>query len=710
MTDENIFNEMVSENLSEEKEKLSLDESSIYKIEDRFLKKGYDYDSTGLYKEYSFKYAEGEKDRDERDIYLKMSRNPNKAHEMIYAWTSKEDGEYRILKSFSRDILITHEEVNYNEKENKMTAKFNKTLSSNGIAVGLNRTKDSFREFFFRILTDLSESSRLEVFKELDFEFPIIEDIEDDEDIESIEDIIEERRNPRLSEEEIDIALDVETEIKNMGLIDYYDSIIDRFHIGNHKNIYRKHLGAVNVMRGKGRYIFGTKAKAEAGKSLEDEISFLIMIPKEYIFKKNQMTLSSFTRYGQLSPYYFDRMIIYFGDLGSKKSFEKLEDVFDIANGLITEKEFSRDISEGNGKFENVTLELKVNSFGAVYQTVRYDFFRDNLGQLESRSIESTPFEANLDDILDLLFALNMEDSKENQSQNEVMIEADKFHLYLKYIVKKDIKIVNPYRSLFKKLVKYSEAIKRDFVQLLELFDSYCALTYFNCDVIDGKYISSQNQVKEFINEICLDNTLAPLENEFIRMLMGIKKDGTPSLHALTIIPVSEDDDDSDEWNSLNPLNPYMNSVLEAIGEINNADDNQSQLNSLNIEGLEYSKKKNAISKLLEMYRLGGTALSHEENIFFRVSDIKRVHSRRNAYKNIDEVGILLDKLYKKGFIGKLDFKDDERQNIYYLTSKCEEINEPLKLTKDDIFDSCEFLIEQGIDMSQRGNADQEVI
>lgn len=707
MTDENIFNEMVSENLSEEKEKLSLDESSVYKIEDRFLKKGYDYDSTGLYKEYSFKYAEGEKERDERDIYLKMSRNPNKAHEMIYAWTSKEDGEYRILKSFSRDILITHEEVNYNEKEDKMTAKFNKTLSSNGIAVGLNRTKDSFREFFFRILTDMAESSCLEVFKDLDFEFPIIEDLEDDEDMESIEDIIEERRNPRLSEEEIDIALDVESEIKNNGLIAYYDSIIDRFHIGNHKNIYRKHLGAVNIMRGKGRYIFGTKAKAEAGKSLEDEISFLIMIPKEYIFKKNQMTLSSFTRYGQLSPYYFDRMIIYFGDLGSKKSFEKLEDVFDIANGLITEKEFSRDISEGNGKFENVTLELKVNSFGAVYQTVRYDFFKDNNGQLESRSIESTPFEANLDDILDLLFALNMEDSLENQAQDEVMNEAEKFHLYLKYLVKKDLKIINPYRSLFKKLVKYSEAIKRDFVQLLELFDSYCALTYFNCEVIDGRYIASQNQVKEFINEICLDNTLAPLENEFIKMLMGIKKDGTPNNHALTIIPVIEEDDESD----LNPLNPYMNSVLEAIGELEEADDNQSRFQSLTIEGLEYPKKKTAISKLLEMFRLGGNSKSHDENVFFRVSDIKRVHSRRNAYKNIDEIGILLDKLYKKGFIGKLDFKDDERQNIYYLTSKCEEINEPMKLTEDDIMDSCNFLFEQKIDMSiKKGNENQEVI
>ena len=708
MTDENIFDDIVSENLSEVKEDLSITESSSdYEIEDKFIKKGYDYDSTGLYKQYTFKYDEGVKERDERDIYLKMSRNLNKAHEMIYAWTSKENGEYRILKSFSRDVLITHEEVNYNEKKDIMTAKFNRTLSSNGIAVGLNRTKDSFREFFFEILADLSESSCLDIFKDLDFESSIIEESEDDdEDLESIEDIIESRRNPQLSEEEIDIAIDVESKIKKLGLIPYYDSMIDRFHIGNHKNIYRKHLGAVNVMRGKGRYIFGTKAKSEAGKSLEDEIAFLILIPKEYIFKKNQMTLSSFSRYGEKSPYYFDRMIIYFGDLGGKKSFEKLEDVFDMAKTLITEKEFSRDISEGKGKFENVTLELKVNSFGAVYQTVRYDFFGQDGGQLESRSIESTPFEANLDDILDLIFALNMDDSMENQAQDGVIIEAKKFHIYLKYLVKKDIKIVNPYRSLFKKLVKYSEAVKRDFKQLLELFDSYCALTYFNCEVIDGRYIASQSQVREFINEICLDNTLAPLENEFIKMLIGIKKDGEKSVHALTIIPISEEDEDDE----LNPLNPYMNDVLEAIGEIEKENDNQSRFQSLNIEGLEYPKKKTAISKLLEMYRLGGTSMSHEENVFFRVSDIKRVYSSRNAYKNIDEVGVLLDKLYKKGFIGKLDFKDDERQNIYYLTSKCEEINEPLKLTEDDILDSCNFLIEQGIDMSHIDHESQEVI
>ena len=44
MTDENIFDEIVSENLSEEEGKLAMNESSDYKIEDQFLKRGYDYD------------------------------------------------------------------------------------------------------------------------------------------------------------------------------------------------------------------------------------------------------------------------------------------------------------------------------------------------------------------------------------------------------------------------------------------------------------------------------------------------------------------------------------------------------------------------------------------------------------------------------------------------------------------------------------------
>lgn len=66
-------------------------------------------------------------------------------------------------------------------------------------------------------------------------------------------------------------------------------------------------------------------------------------MPQEYIFRKNSMTVASFTRY---NPRYFDRKIIYFGDFGSKKSFENIEEVFNIIKVLISEGYYSRDVSE----------------------------------------------------------------------------------------------------------------------------------------------------------------------------------------------------------------------------------------------------------------------------------------------------------------------------------------------------------------------------
>lgn len=678
-----FIDEFASDVLSEAKEDLNTSTSSVYKLSDDLLEKGFDFDNTAIYIPYKFKYEEN---ADPRDIYLRIERIPNqKKGFMLYSWTSLEDGKYKKLNSFRRDILLTEEEIN-----EKGQSAINKKLSHLGRIAKLNRNDGSFRNFFEELITDIVNAPCLEVFKELDFEFPI-DDEDDSEELEvsEVEKQIEERKNPTLTAEEEKEALDVEAVIKEKGAIAYLNSIVDKFHIGNHKNIYRKHIGGFNIIRGKGAYFIGTTATSGEGKSLEDEIAILKLIPSEYIFRKNQMTLASFSRYGEASPYYFDRMIVYFGDLGGRKSFQKVEDVFDVFKVLITEKSFSRDISEGTSKggFENVSLDLNVHSVGAVYQTVKTDFLGEDFEQYESRSIQSTPFEANSDQILDLVFAKSQSfESVEDIAQKEADKEVVKYHSYLKHLIAKDIKIVNPFRSVFKKLVRHSDIDTRDMTQLVELFDGYCVLTYFDCKVINGKYIASQKQLKTFINDICLENTLAPHESDFLKMLIGIKADGEKNKYALTIIEESEDDE-------LDIMQSYHNAVLEAIGEIKHLDNFQS----LTIEGLEYSKQSKAISKLLEMFKLKGRGSNHEENVFFRVSDIKGAYSNRKAFKNIDDVGVLLNKLYDKGFINKLDFYDNKRQNIYYLTSKCEEITSPIEITESDIIEAQNFLQHQGI-------------
>lgn len=678
-----FIDEFASDVLSEAKEDLKNSTSSVYDLSDELLKKNWDFDNSAIYIPYTFKH---ERNADPRDIYLRIERISNQKKDfMLYSWTSKEDGEYRKLNSFRRNILLTEEDIDTSSKSS-----INRKLSHLGRIAKLDSGKDIYKGFFESLLIDVVNAPCLEVFKELDFEFPIIDD-EDSEELEvsEIEQAIESRRCPTLDDEAMNEASEVENTIKDIGAIAYLENIVDKFHIGNHKNIYRKHIGGFNIIRGKGAYFIGTTATSGEGKSLEDEIAILKLIPSEYIFRKNQMTLASFSRYGEASPYYFDRMIVYFGDLGGRKSFQKVEDVFDVFKVLITEKSFSRDISEGTSKggFENVSLDLNVHSVGAVYQTVKNDFLGEDFEQYESRSIQSTPFEANSDQILDLVFAKSQSfESVEDIAQKEADKEVVKYHSYLKYLIAKDIKIVNPFRSVFKKLVRHSDIDTRDMTQLVELFDGYCVLTYFDCKEINGKLIASQKQLKTFINDICLENTLAPHESDFLKMLIGIKADGEKNKYALTIIDESEDDE-------LDIMQSYHNAVLEAIGEIQNLD----KFQCVTIEGLEYSKQSKAISKLLEMFKLKGRSVNHEENVFFRVSDIKGAYANKKAYKNIDDVGALLNKLYDKGFINKLDFYDNKRQNIYYLTSKCEEITSPIEITKDDIIEARNFLIHQGV-------------
>lgn len=671
----NPFDEISSEEMEDIKENSSL--PSIYTPDEEMLKANWEYDSSGLYIPYTFKY---ERNPDPRDIYLKIERIPDiKKNFLKYSWTVKKDGEFKTLNFFRRDFLPVEEDIDSGGK-----ASINKKLSHTGRLARLNSETGSYKGFMEEVIMTIINSDCLEVFKEIEFDFPILNDEEESEEDE-ISEVDEEylsRLNPELSEDDIADAMEVKEWIDDYGLIKYWDSIVNKFHKGNHKAIYRKHLGGFNIIRGKGSYFISTKAKSNVGKSLEDKIAFLMMIPDNYIFKKNQMSLASFSRYSKKNIRYFERMIVYFGDLGNKKSYEKVEDVFDAIKSLITEKEFSRDLTEGNSSnLENMTLELKADSIGAVFQTVRFNFLGDEEEQIASRSIESNPLEANEDEVLDFLFALNYADSYENKEQREMVEEVKKYHKYLLWLIRENIQVINPYRRFFKRFVKNSDVIFRDFSQIMELFDAFCILTHMECLIADdGKKIASPKQLKTFVSQLSLENVLPPVESNFIKMLMS---EGNKT--ALFIMEESDED--------LNPIAEYENAVMEHLGFIENLDKYEYE----GFGDLEYSRRQSAIAKLLEFFRLGGNGSNHKENVFFRINDIQRIHSNKRAFKDIDDVGKLLDKLYSNLYLDKLEYMDNRGRNIYYLTNKCKEILNPIQIEKEDFIDANNFLAEQDI-------------
>lgn len=625
-------------------------EDSIYKCSSKLAEKGYKSTTDGLICPLKDDYC------------LKIGRTDKK-----YSYSI---GKY---DNYTFNYLST----SYTCKESITEEKDSRTKKLNEYWSKIGNTTD-LEPFLSAIAVDLMNEPN---FSQINKTFSVYEEEQKNQANTpeyAIEEEIEKRRNPILTNHGQRRAKNVEKKLQEIGYVKYLDSLLDKLHIGNHTNIHRKLLGAFKIMRGEGSYLFETIAKAGEGKSLEDDIVFNLIIPKQYIYKVNSITTSSFTRYSDKSEYYFDRMILLFGDFGSSKSYGSMEELLNILKVLITEKEYVRDLSDktDDGNYSNKQLKLKCDSIGGVYSSVINEFTQGD-SQLESRTISCTPYGAKDEEVMDFMILLEYPNSKQSKEKKEAEKELKKFQLYLLYCLTMDLTIINPYGSVFKKHALHSDVPKRELKQVLELFDSYCKLTYYNCDTINGQLVASEEQINEFMKDICLENALIPYESDFLQMLMAEGKK-----YELTII------DESDEDNS-SPLEEYYTEVLDSIDKFNN-------LNANSFSDLNYNEIDSAVKRLLKLYKLGGTSSDHEDNVFFRISDIRRHYSKYKAYKNIDDVKSLIHRLVKKGYIDSIEYQDG-KQNIYYLTEQCKDIAIPFELTEEDREKAEEFLKEVGV-------------
>lgn len=167
---EDVFSEAIGEYEAE-----TNSSPSDYQLTNDLIALGYDFDSSAVYIPYKFKF-EGN-NRDKRDIYLKIERNVQSKVKMTYSWTSKEDGEYRVLNLFTRDKLLAEENIDEGGKSS-----INKKLAYCGRISRLNAEKNSYKDFFENLLINIVNSPCLRIFKEADYEFQVQDESEVSED------------------------------------------------------------------------------------------------------------------------------------------------------------------------------------------------------------------------------------------------------------------------------------------------------------------------------------------------------------------------------------------------------------------------------------------------------------------------------------------------------------------------------------------------
>lgn len=167
---EDVFSEAIEDYQADTKSS-----PSDYQLTEDLLKLGYDFDSSAVYIPYKFKFEDNRKD--ERDIYLKIERLVQSKVKLIYSWTTKEDGQYRVLNLFTRDKLLAEENIDESGKSS-----INRKLSYIGRISKLNAEKGSYKNFFEELLINIVNSPCLAIFKEADYEFQVQDEDETSED------------------------------------------------------------------------------------------------------------------------------------------------------------------------------------------------------------------------------------------------------------------------------------------------------------------------------------------------------------------------------------------------------------------------------------------------------------------------------------------------------------------------------------------------
>ena len=502
----------------------------------------------------------------------------------------------------------------------------------------------------------------------------------------SIEDEIQQRVSPILTSNEKKKADKIAKEVNEIGLLPYLDNILDNIHIGEHKNIYRKILAVFNTMRGAGSYYNKSVAKFEAGKSFEDDIT-LMMTPERYIFKANRMTNASFLRFALRHERYFDRMIIYLGDIGSDDAYREAKPILNIVKPLITENEFDDYVSEKENDTGIISRPLKVDSIQVVFQTV--DNKTDDDGQLISRTLYFTPAIVEDKDVMTLNYYQRYSITKQHKAKKKAEQDLKDFGLYLMKMVNYNVEIINPYGEVFMDYALKSDSPKREFNHQMELFEAYCILTQDKCNEnYQGTKWASLEQLKEYMDYINLENALIPYEFDFLQM---IKADG--KANQLTILYTNEDirDDKGNlkkdiDIENIITLTECENYAIELMN--NEYIETKADLSPNDLKSLPY--------KLLLGYGLRSAGANHKpEKIFFRYSDIKNIYSRYNAYRNVEDVSKLLNSLYNKGYLGKYEHKQD-KENLYYLTPLCETLTSKFEAVKSFDDYATEFITNAG--------------
>lgn len=439
-----------------------------------------------------------------------------------------------------------------------------------------------------------------------------------------------------------DIIQNIEEQIQEQGFINYIDSNLKKIYLGDTKNLIKGLLCSINIVLSIESYFLEIEGHSELGKSFLSKL-ILMMLPKEDIVRYNVISDAALYKKARSKPKIYNNKIIYMGDLGSSKQQEKTKELRDTLKVLITEGYANKTIC--GTKDEIIEMNLECESVGLMYECINSLNTEDD--QLESRTITITAPNVKDKDICFLGAQQTNKNTKISKRTIKAKEQLSNLRHYIRYLKEENINVeVNHFWEDIYNYVQYNEKVRRTFNRYIKLFKIYCILNKYDSIKYNDTLIASNKQLQGFLNEICTDVTLTPINKKFITML---REQG----NKIEIVK--------------NPMNLIIN-YANNNHTLDHYDMDNNNSNSIELELLEDKEVHNLISKVLKEY----------PKYFFTVKTLKRTYRNNKGYKDILDISKTLEYLYDLGYIEKLDYQrkiGKIYENVYYLTEKVNNID-----------------------------------
>lgn len=238
--------------------------------------------------------------------------------------------------------------------------------------------------------------------------------------------------------------------------------------------------------------------EASSGKSHILETA-MEMLPQEYILRMKSATEAATYAFAEQDPYFFDKKIVYIGDMGGASDHEEADKFKNLIKELQTDGEVKRvkQVKGDDGEWQNVFFEL----YGYPCLTYTNVPIHDHDGQELSRSVLLTPRTDNDEavSVLEHLYSMQSGPSYENIQYFRERIPVIRNMVIALRQRMTYTEIVNPYHQFINDFLKSSKFFKRDYKKYNGILKVITAINGYNRELVNNILFTTVEDISLFI-------------------------------------------------------------------------------------------------------------------------------------------------------------------------------------------------------------------